>query len=66
MLACDNSVQVYVNGIKVGCSGAGYGSVTSCNILSILKSGLNVVLFAALNEGGPGGLVFKITTKAKL
>ena len=64
-VACDDLVDVYVNGIKVDCSGAGYSSKKSCIILSVLKSGLNTLFFDAYSHIGVAGLIFKINVESK-
>ena len=71
-IASDNSGWTTINGQPSNCDSAGFVNTgqRSCNVTSLLKSGINAIQVTVLNAGqiggNPAGLLFKLTVMHKL
>jgi len=63
-ISVDNSCTLYVNGEKVK-DGICWTPPLSCNILSKLKKGKNIIAIQAGNAGGPAGLLVKAVIRTE-
>lgn len=74
-VAADDYLTVTVNGLSVGCDGAGFtiSAQKTCNVLPYLIAGMNTAQFSVRNNGGasspysnPAGLLYKFNLQARV
>ncbi len=59
-VSADNHCRIYVNGERAG-NGDSWESPTTLDVASMLKAGENVVAVHAWNDGGPAGMVARLS-----
>jgi Glycosyl hydrolases family 2, sugar binding domain. len=59
-ITADNSFVVWVNGTKVG-SGNEWSNIYRFDTQKLMRNGPNVIAVEAANEGGPAGLIVKLS-----
>ncbi|OMJ77415.1 hypothetical protein SteCoe_23017 [Stentor coeruleus] len=61
---CDDRAKATINNLNL-CE-VTYGLMSTCDMTSATKVGLNELKIVAENDGGPGGLTYKLEVKIKL